>query len=111
METKSNDQDSWISFGGESTPFKCASCKATLDEEIAMMDHHQGTCPFCNVKCLFYFWDRPFQIVPGVAPDTMKAFITWAQQELDEIDFSDLLGHLELVVGKRSQDGKSDTAR
>ena len=74
------------------TKLVCANCGQEVDLLYPSVDHHPSVCPSCGIPCLFFSWkDQLVQIVPGDAPDALRWMIDWAQQELNELEFVDIL--------------------
>jgi len=56
------------------------------------IDHHPSVCPSCNAPCIFFTWkDRLVQIIPDEAPPSFAGLVRWAQVDLDEVEFVELL--------------------
>jgi hypothetical protein len=74
----------------------CASCGQEFDATGMTADHHPSVCPRGGVECLFLYWKgHAVQIVTESAPPTLLRLIRWAQQNLDELEFTELLCDLE----------------
>jgi hypothetical protein len=75
---------------------RCVICKQEIDATGLTGDHHPRVCPFCGTECMFLDWKgRPVQIVPENAPPPLARLLRWTQENLDELEFTELLVHLE----------------
>jgi hypothetical protein len=85
----------WFSVGS-SDEVICANCDV-LQKGIYSHDHHPCICPNCKIDCFWYdvVSGRTLQIIPEYAPNEIKQFIQWAQSELDELEFLELIVHFE----------------
>lgn len=88
-------ETSWFSatsaFGIDAN-FLCASCQEHIDIGRPSCDHHPQICPACGIACLYISGTATnFQILPELAP---------APQNLDEIEFVELMVALEELTGK-----------
>jgi hypothetical protein len=94
---------------------RCASCGGEFDAGALLGDHHPRVCPVCGVECLVLDWKRLcVQIVVNDAPPVLTRAIRWAQKELDELEFTELLCTLEdLAEAAQLADGarEAPTAR
>jgi hypothetical protein len=88
---------SWFSFGAPSgTALRCAECGNLIDLGVPAADHHPGACPVCGAASAFLTWKgRAVQVVMKNAPPVLAAAIRWAQTQLDELEFVELLCALE----------------
>ena len=58
-------------------------------------------CPTCKIECIWYDCGKRkvVQLIPSFAPKEFQMFIKWAQEELDEIEFVELLVAFEELKG------------
>src|SRR5437588_12617466 len=85
------------SSGG--TALRCAACGQEIDLRFPTADHHPRVCPACGVECAFLNWrGRTIQVVMDKAPQPLVEGIRWAQGQLDELEYGELLCALEEVV-------------
>lgn len=89
----------WYSVENEKG-LACCRCGAFFEKGALILDHHPSICPNCNVECLLYDWEKGIQIVTEDAPYEMQHFIRWAQKELDELEFLELLVGFEEIAKK-----------
>lgn len=77
----------------------CGNCESEF-RGLADLDHHSSVCPNCEIECIWYYIDKEksLQIIPKYAPSEVKMFIDWAQKELDEIEFIELISSFESIV-------------
>lgn len=87
----------WFAFSDDGTnALRCASCGEMVDLGEPTADHHLRLCPACRVGCVFLNWkERTVQIVISTAPSQLRRAIEWAQRDLDELDYVELLCALE----------------
>lgn len=97
-------ETSWFSATsalGIDANFLCASCQEHIDIGRPSCDHHPQICPACGIACLYISGTATnFQILPELAPAPLRAAIRWAQENLDEIEFVELMVALEELTGK-----------
>jgi hydrogenase maturation factor HypF (carbamoyltransferase family) len=81
----------WYSVGSYNE-IMCSNCKF-IHANLHDMDHHARICPNCNIECIWFDLgnEKAIQIIPNFAPAEFKRFIEWAQKELDELEFVNLL--------------------
>ena len=98
----------WFSFGPPAgTALRCAECGNEIDLGLPAADHHPRVCPVCGAESTFLTWKgRAVQIVMKSAPPVLVAAIRWAQKQLDELEFVELLCALEELSGA-SDGGRS----
>jgi predicted RNA-binding Zn-ribbon protein involved in translation (DUF1610 family) len=97
----------WFSFSApNSTVVRCSACGQSIDLG-PMADHHPARCPHCGVESAFLNWNaRIVQVVPQHAPPAFIAALRWAQQNLDELEYVELICALEeLAEGTSRADG------
>ena len=96
----------WFAWGSEGTTrLQCAVCRTDIELESATADHHPRVCPACGVECLFIDWKgRPVQIVTDRAPQALADGVRWAQRQLDELEYVELLCALEEIAGALNGD-------
>lgn len=87
----------WFSIGDYKS-INCCNCNKP-QHNVATIDHHPRICPDCNVTCIWYDLskNRVIQIIPEIAPESVKIFLNWAQSELDELEVFDLLAEFENI--------------
>ncbi len=90
----------WYSFSAaDSTLVHCASCGNAFDLQWPALDHHTRSCPICKVECVFLDWkNRLVQIVFRNAPPVLTRTIRWMQENLDELEYVELLCALEELM-------------
>lgn len=97
-------EQKWFSLsppGGHA--LECAICARTIELEGPVLDHHPGACPHCAAEAAFLRWkDRTLQVVPARAPAAFAAFLRWAQQQLDELEYVELLCAFETIADAMS---------
>lgn len=70
-----------------------------VDLEAPLLDHHARTCPRCGVDCAFLNWKgRILQVVPIHAPAVIRRALAFAQQDLDELEYAELIVALEELM-------------
>jgi hypothetical protein len=80
------------------TTLRCAACKSDIDLQFPAADHHPRVCPACGVECAFLDWQgRIIQVVTDRAPPAFAEGVRWAQRQLDELEFVELLCALEEI--------------
>jgi hypothetical protein len=96
----STQPSSWYAFSDEGTTLlRCAACHAVINLEGPMLDHHARACPRCEVDCAFLNWKgRMLQVVPSHTPDVIRRALRFVQQDLDELEYAELLVALEGVM-------------
>ncbi|MEK8019923.1 MAG: hypothetical protein VSS75_023880 [Candidatus Parabeggiatoa sp.] len=87
----------WFSYCSlEHSVIRCAACQFNIPVEMVSLDHHPRWCPSCHAECfLFVLDDRYLQIIIEKAPLDVQKAIRWAQKNLDEIEFVNLIASLE----------------
>lgn len=92
--------NNWISIGNKEE-VSCITCKEIIPNS-GFIDHHGGVCPNCKIQCVFFYIafdvERLIQVVPSKAPSSLKKFIYWAQKNLDELEFIELLVSFHEVI-------------
>ena len=90
----------WFTLGSYES-IKCLNC-GTVHSDIASLDHHSGICPNCNIECIWFDLGngKQIQVIPEFAPNPMREFIWWAQKELGELEFLELIVSLEEINSK-----------
>jgi hypothetical protein len=74
-------------------------CGNNIDAVFPSLDHHPRVCPACGVESLFLsLKEASLQIVPGLAPPELTRALRWAQSELDELEFLNVLISLEEIA-------------
>ena len=86
----------WMS-SGDSKGVTCSSCQQRIELGV-FFDHHNGVCPHCGDTSVFLLWNNWTQIIPEKAPPYMKGFFDWAQKDLDELEFTELIAFFENLV-------------
>lgn len=86
----------WFSVG-DSKSFCCSSCNGRVEITEGGLDHHSTRCPICNIECVIIEWNKWIQVVTKKAPPQFQSFILWAQNNLDELEFVELLCNLEEI--------------
>jgi hypothetical protein len=67
-------------------------------------DHDPGWCPLCGVECVFLDWkERKIQIVLENTPAEMVKLIRWMQENLDELEYVELLSSFEEIAETREK--------
>lgn len=86
---------SWYSLGNYEK-IKCSNC-GTEQCNIQALDHHLMICPACQIQCIWYDLGnrKVLQVIPSFAPIEFRKFIQWSQQELDELEFTELIVSFE----------------
>ncbi len=86
----------WFSYCSlEHSVIRCAACKFNIPVEVVSLDHHPRWCPSCHAECfLFALDDGYLQIIIEQAPLEVQKAIRWAQKNLDEIEFVNLISSL-----------------
>lgn len=81
----------WYSLGKQNG-ITCSNCNS-IHKNIGVLDHHSTICPECKIECVWYDLgnNKVIQIIPSLAPNQFIKFIKWSQQELDELEFLELL--------------------
>ncbi|WP_420571671.1 hypothetical protein [Kordia sp.] len=74
----------------------CGNCKFE-SKGLQNLDHHNSICPNCNIECIWFSFekDKTLQIIPKYAPEQFQKFISWSQNELDELEFLELIVNIE----------------
>ncbi len=82
---------------------KCGNCSKTF-EGLATLDHHYGICPNCKIQCIWFGLKnkQTLQIIPKHAPKSFSRFLKWTQNELDEIEFLELIVSFEEIASSIS---------
>ncbi len=93
-------QPQWYSVSpADSSQLRCGNCQRVIDMSIPSLDHHPCWCPACGVECLLYTPSNShLQILVQQAPAEVQMAIRWAQEELDEVEFLELLGHVSGLI-------------
>ena len=87
-----------VSEPGE-TRLVCANCGKEVDLLYPSVDHHPSVCPACDIPCLFFSWKNQLvQVLPNLAPDALRRMIEWAQRELNELEFIDILVAIDQIA-------------
>lgn len=91
---------SWFALANEgTTTLRCAECDQWIDLEEPQLDHHPRICPKCLAECVYLNWKgRTLQIVLSKAPAVLVRAIRLAQQNFDELEFTELLVALEQLA-------------
>ena len=89
----------WFTVGDEKG-FNCCNCNEFIVLSGGGLDHHPSCCPECGVACLILEWNKWLQVVVKDAPLQFQSFVCWAQKELDELEFIELLSNLEEIAEK-----------
>lgn len=76
----------------------CGNCEKSFDKVVSL-DHHSGYCPNCQIECIWFYFEenKTLQIIPEYAPKEFVLFIKWAQNELDELEFLELIVSFEEI--------------
>jgi hypothetical protein len=92
-------QQAWFALSpSDSTALRCAACANEVDLG-STADHHPRVCPACGVESAFLNWKgRTVQIVMRSAPRTLAEAIRWSQQNLDELEYAELLCAFEEIA-------------
>lgn len=90
----------WFSIGSKGgLIFRCADCENEFDLKFPFLDHHPGCCPVCGVECAFLDWrGKKIQIVIPNAPPKISEMIGWIQENLDELEYVELMADLETIA-------------
>jgi len=85
----------WYSLGDYNST-QCGNCNSKIENAHAV-DHHSGICPECKIQCIWFDIgkNKVLQIIPDKASKEFKKFIEWAQLELDELEFVELISSFE----------------
>ncbi len=77
----------------------CGNCNGQF-EGLQSLDHHSGICPECRIDCIWFSFkdDKTLQVIPEYAPKGFLIFIRWAQKELDELEFLELVVSFEEIA-------------
>ncbi|MEE4001908.1 hypothetical protein V1T75_16340 [Tenacibaculum sp. FZY0031] len=77
----------------------CGNCEKSFDE-LGSLDHHSSYCPNCNIECIWFYFeeDKTLQVIPKYAPKEFVLFLRWAQKELDELEFLELIVSFEEIA-------------
>ena len=88
----------WYSLGINGNNY-CGNCKQTF-KNLESLDHHMRICPNCKIACVWFTFkeNKNLQIIPEYAPEVFKKFIEWAQEELDELEFLELIVNYEEIA-------------
>ncbi|MEM7573912.1 MAG: hypothetical protein AAF433_13480 [Bacteroidota bacterium] len=94
-----SETNKWLAIGSREEGLQCLGCASNIAAFIGQ-DHHPRICPHCQVESLFFDLgnSRLIQILPHEAPEVVALFVRWSQQELDELEFLELVVHLELIA-------------
>src|SRR5438270_13701822 len=96
----STQLSSWYACSDEgATILRCAACHSVIDLEAPTLDHHARACPRCGVDCTFLNWKgRMLQVVPSNAPAVIRRALRFAQEDLDELEYAELVVVLEELM-------------
>jgi hypothetical protein len=87
----------WFSVSRAVGILRCPNCGGDFSLEPSA-DHHPRTCPNCAVETAFLNWkDRLVMIVPHNAPAPVREVLRWMQQNLDELEYVQLVCALEEI--------------
>lgn len=94
-----SETNNWLAIGSRAQGVQCVSCTSNIAEFIGV-DHHPRICPYCKVESFFFDLgnSKLVQILPHEAPNVVRRFIRWSQNELDELEFLGLMVHIELIA-------------
>ncbi|MCO7224810.1 hypothetical protein [Pleionea sp. CnH1-48] len=84
----------WFSIESEDK-LSCCNCGDVFPKNIGGLDHHPSICTKCGIECVLFEWSKLVQIHTQAAPSPIRRFILWAQHELDELEFIELLSSFE----------------
>jgi hypothetical protein len=74
----------------------CGRCGFELRLGDIVGDHHPRHCPNCGAESVYVdLRDQTAQLLVEAAPPQMRRLIRWAQANLDELEFTELLCNLE----------------
>ena len=77
----------------------CPRCTALCTTSVPFMDHHPRVCTSCGVESfLFTMSEFHLWVATASAPPVVQRFTRWAQAELDELEFVELIVELEAVL-------------
>ena len=73
---------------GQRSEIACLNCGGSLSSHT-WADHHPRICPGCGIDMFGFeiMTGRCVQIIPSRAPKPVAEFISWAQDNLDELEF------------------------
>src|SRR5205823_6425708 len=75
---------------------RCAACGFDMCLADLVGDHHPRYCPNCRTESVYFDWhDQVAQILVESAPIQLQRLIRWTQDNLDELEFTELLCSLE----------------
>lgn len=89
--------NNWFSIGDDKGVV-CCGCNSYIKMSYGGLDHHPSKCPNCGLNCVLILWNKWIQISTNQAPNHFKSFIYWAQKELDELEFVELLSNFEEIA-------------
>ncbi|MBL8684977.1 MAG: hypothetical protein JNK05_37725 [Myxococcales bacterium] len=94
----------WFSIGTVDAPARCPRCAFTVAAWAPSLDHHVRPCGGCGGASLTWGTpDRSLWISVEYAPRPVASFLRWALEQLDELEFVELLASIEeLFLGARS---------
>ena len=84
---------SWFTLASrESEHGPCPRCGQPLSNEVPSLDHHLFECMHCSARIFRWSFDRQdLRISVDDAPTTVKQFLFWANEALDELEFVELV--------------------
>lgn len=98
---KTAQRQAWYAVSAPNgTTFRCAECGNEFDLGVPGADHHPAVCPVCGAESAFLMWKgRTIQVVMKKAPCALARAIRWSQQNLDELEYVELMCALEEIAG------------